>query len=71
MGIGEDSQFSEAFEGCRLPQEHAKRALQLKHLITAEGMGESFHVLVVAANVDKAKAAQLSGLKFVRRSNSI
>ncbi|HVZ16855.1 MAG TPA: SAM-dependent methyltransferase [Terriglobales bacterium] len=71
MGIGEESQFSEAFEGCKLPQEHAKRALQLKHLITPEGMGESFHVLLLSSNVEKAKAAQLSGLKFVRPSNSI
>ena len=71
MGIGEESQFAEAFEGCRLPQEHAKRALQLKHLITPEGMGEAFHVLVVASQMDKEKAARLSGLKFVRPSNSI
>ena len=71
MGLGEDSQFAEAFEGCTLPQEHAKRALQLKHLITPEGMGESFHVLVVAASLDKEKAARLSGLKFMRPSNSI
>lgn len=70
MGIGEESQFAEAFEGCKLPQEHAKRALQLKHLITPEGMGEAFHVLVVGANVDK-EAARLSGLKFVRPSNTI
>ena len=71
MGIGEASQFAEAFESCNLPQEHAKRALQLKHLITPEGMGQSFHVLLLAAKVDKAKAARLSGLKFVRPSNSI
>lgn len=71
MGIGEESQFAEAFEGCRLPQEHAKRALQLKHLITPEGMGEAFHVLVVTSQVDKEKAARLSGLKFVRPANSI
>ncbi len=71
MGIGEATQFAEAFEGCNLPQEHAKRALQLKHLITPEGMGESFHVLVLAANLEKEKAAQLDGLKFVRLSNQI
>jgi SAM-dependent MidA family methyltransferase len=71
MGIGEDSQFAEAFEECKLPQEHAKRALQLKHLIAPEGMGESFHVLLVAANLQKEKAAQLDGLKFVRPSNQI
>ena len=71
MGLGEASEFAEAFEGCKLPQEHAKRALQLKHLITPEGMGESFHVLLLSANVDKARAAQLGGLKFVRPLNSI
>jgi SAM-dependent MidA family methyltransferase len=71
MGVGEESQFAEAFEDCKLPQEHAKRALQLKHLITPEGMGEAFHVLVLAANLDKEKAARLDGLKFVRLSNQI
>jgi SAM-dependent MidA family methyltransferase len=71
MGIGEESQFAEAFEDCKLPQEHAKRALQLKHLITPEGMGESFHVLMLAANLEKEKAARLDGLKFVRLSNQI
>jgi len=71
MGIGEESQFSEAFEECNLPQEHAKRAMQLKHLITPEGMGESFHVLVLASNLEKEKAARLDGLKFVRLSNQI
>jgi SAM-dependent MidA family methyltransferase len=71
MGVGEESQFAEAFEECKLPQEHAKRALQLKHLITPEGMGESFHVLVLAANLEKEKAAHLDGLKFVRLSNQI
>ncbi len=71
VGIGEESQFAEAFEECQLPQEHAKRALQLKHLITPEGMGEAFHVLVLAANLEKEKAAQLDGLKFMRPSNQI
>jgi SAM-dependent MidA family methyltransferase len=69
IGIGEESQFAEAFEECKLPQEHAKRALQLKHLITPEGMGEAFHVLVVAANV--GVPPQLDGLKFLRPSNVI
>ena len=44
MGIGEANQFADAFEECRLPQERAKVALQLKHLVTPAGMGESFHV---------------------------
>ncbi len=46
MGIGEANQFADAFEECRLPQERAKVALQLKHLVTPAGMGESFQVFV-------------------------
>jgi SAM-dependent MidA family methyltransferase len=71
VGIGEDTQFADAFQECRLPQEHTKRALQLKHLITPEGMGEAFHVLVMSSRVEKEKAARLSGLKFVRESDRI
>ena len=32
------------------PQERAKVALQLKHLVTPAGMGENFHVLVASKN---------------------
>jgi len=64
MGIGEENQFADAFEECCLPQERAKVALQLKHLVTPAGMGESFHVLVASKGVDAAKAAALSGLSF-------
>ena len=71
IGIGEESQFAEAFDGCTLPQEHAKRALQLKHLITPEGMGESFHVLVISTGLEKETASRLDGLKFLRESNRI
>ena len=71
VGIGEDTQFADAFQECKLPQEHTKRALQLKHLITPEGMGEAFHVLVMSSRLEKEKAAQLSGLKFVRESDRI
>jgi SAM-dependent MidA family methyltransferase len=71
VGIGEDTQFADAFQECRLPQEQTKRALQLKHLITPEGMGEAFHVLVMSSRLEKEKAAQLSGLKFVRESDWI
>ena len=46
LGIGEPNQFADAFEDCRLPQERAKVALQLKHLITPSGMGETFQVLI-------------------------
>lgn len=64
MGIGEENQFADAFEDCRMPQERAKVALQLKHLVTPAGMGESFHVLVASKGVDAAKTAALSGLSF-------
>jgi SAM-dependent MidA family methyltransferase len=67
MGIGEANQFADAFEDCRLPQERAKVALQLKHLVTPAGMGESFHVLVASKGVDVAKASGLAGLSFERR----
>jgi SAM-dependent MidA family methyltransferase len=68
MGIGEANQFADAFEDCRLPQERAKVALQLKHLVTPAGMGESFHVLVATKGVEREKAATLAGLSFgVRR----
>ncbi|MEY2394941.1 MAG: hypothetical protein QOF94_1286 [Acidobacteriaceae bacterium] len=68
MGIGEANQFGDAFEECRLPQERAKVALQLKHLVTPAGMGESFQVLVVSKEIEKEKAAALAGLSFGRNS---
>jgi SAM-dependent MidA family methyltransferase len=64
LGIGEHSQFADAFEEYRLPQERAKIALQLKHLVTPAGMGESFHVLIASKGIDAAKVASLSGLTF-------
>jgi len=64
MGIGEANQFADAFEDTRLPQERAKVALQLKHLVTPAGMGESFHVLVASKGVEQEKVATLAGLSF-------
>jgi SAM-dependent MidA family methyltransferase len=64
IGIGEETQFADAFQDCKLPQERAKVALQLKHLITPTGMGETFQVLLMSAGVAKEKAATLSGLKL-------
>ena len=64
MGIGEKNQFADAFEDCRLPQERAKVALQLKHLVTPVGMGENFQVLVASRGLAPDKIARLSGLKF-------
>jgi SAM-dependent MidA family methyltransferase len=66
MGIGEESQFADAFVGCRLPQERAKVALQLKHLVTPAGMGENFQVLVGSKGVAPERVANLSGLSFAR-----
>jgi SAM-dependent MidA family methyltransferase len=66
MGIGESTQFSDAFEDTRLPQEQVKVGMQLKHLITPEGMGEVFRVLLLSKGVEKEKAAKLSGLTFAR-----
>ena len=55
FGIGEETQFADAFQDCRLPQERAKVALQLKHLISPTGMGETFQVLLMSAGVGKTK----------------
>ena len=68
MGIGEANQFADAFEECRVPQERAKVALQLKHLVTPAGLGESFHVLIGSKGVEPEKMESLSGLNFGRRS---
>ena len=64
MGIGEANQFADAFEECRVPQERAKVALQLKHLVTPAGMGESFHVLIGSKGVEPEKMESLAGLSF-------
>jgi SAM-dependent MidA family methyltransferase len=64
MGIGERNQFADAFEDCRVPQERAKVALQLKHLVTPVGMGENFQVLIASRAVEAQRLAALSGLSF-------
>jgi SAM-dependent MidA family methyltransferase len=64
IGIGEKNQFADAFEDCRVPQERAKVALQLKHLITPVGMGENFQVLIASRGMDSKRIADLSGLGF-------
>ena len=70
MGIGEANQFADAFEECRLPQERAKVALQLKHLVTPAGMGESFQVLIASKGVDQKRVESLSGLNFGRAAST-
>jgi SAM-dependent MidA family methyltransferase len=64
MGVGEKNQFGDAFEDCRLPQERAKVALQLKHLVSPEAMGETFQVLIASRGVEAEKVSSLSGLTF-------
>jgi SAM-dependent MidA family methyltransferase len=66
IGIGESNQFADAFEDCRLPQEQAKVAMQLKHLVTPAGMGETFHVLMMTKDVPREAAFRLSGMRFAR-----
>lgn len=66
MGIGELNQFADAFEECRLAEERIKVALQLKHLVTPAGMGESFHVLLASKGVEEEQVLKLSGLSFGR-----
>lgn len=66
IGIGESTQFADAFRDSAQPQERAKVALQLRHLISPEGVGETFQVLVLWHSVPNEKAAQLSGLSFAR-----
>jgi len=66
MGIGEANQFADAFDECRLPQERAKVALQLKHLVTPAGMGESFQVMIASKGVQQERIEALSGLNFGR-----
>ena len=66
LGIGEHNQFADAFAASKLPQEQAKVALQLKHLVTPAGMGESFQVLVMSKGIDKGMVRGLTGLSFSR-----
>jgi SAM-dependent MidA family methyltransferase len=63
LGIGEETQFADAFQDCKLPQERAKVALQLRHLLSPEEMGEKFQVLLLSRGIPEDHARQL---KFVR-----
>lgn len=66
IGIGEANEFADAFEDTVLPQERAKVALQLKHLVTPAGIGEIFHVLIFGRSVPHDAARALHGMKFAR-----
>ena len=65
LGIGEETQFADAFQDCRLPQERAKVALQLRHLLSPEEMGEKFHALLLSRGVAQEAAKRLSGAKLL------
>ena len=71
LGIGESNQFADAFEECRQPQERAKVALQLKHLVTPTGMGETFQVLIGSKGVDSEKVSSLSGVSFGKSAAAV
>jgi SAM-dependent MidA family methyltransferase len=66
VGIGEVNEFADAFEDTVVPQERVKVALQLKHLVTPDGIGEVFDVLVLGRGVPHDAARALHGLKFAR-----
>jgi SAM-dependent MidA family methyltransferase len=67
LGIGEETQFADAFQDCELPQERAKVALQLRHLLSPEEMGEKFQVLLLSRGVPEGEGRQLSALKLLAR----
>ena len=67
LGIGEETQFADAFQDCKLPQERAKVALQLRHLLSPEEMGEKFQVLLLSYGVPEYRARQLSTIKGLAR----
>ncbi|HXW89470.1 MAG TPA: SAM-dependent methyltransferase [Terriglobales bacterium] len=64
MGIGEANQFADAFDECRRPEERAKVALQLKHLVAPAGTGETFQVLLASKGVAPDRVASLDGLRL-------
>jgi SAM-dependent MidA family methyltransferase len=71
LGIGQQNEFADAFAKCRLPQERAKVALQLKHLVTPAGLGETFHVLLASKGVAPGAINNLSGLSFGKPARNL
>ena len=67
LGIGEETQFADAFQDCKLPQERAKVALQLRHLLSPEEMGEKFQVLLLSRGLPEDQARGLSATKLLAR----
>jgi SAM-dependent MidA family methyltransferase len=67
LGLGEETQFADAFQDCKLPQERTKVALQLRHLLSPEEMGEKFQVLLLSRGLPADKTRQLSATKLLAR----
>ena len=67
LGVGEETQLADALQDCKLPQERAKVALQLRHLLSPEEMGEKFHALLMSHGVAPEAASKLSPLRWMRR----
>ncbi len=65
LGIGEETQFADAFQDCKLPQERTKVALQLRHLLSPEEMGEKFHALMLSRAIRREDAMRLSAAKLL------
>ncbi len=65
IGIGEETQFADAFQECQLPQERAKVALQLRHLLSPEEMGEKFHALLLSHRITRQQGGRLSAVKLL------
>jgi SAM-dependent MidA family methyltransferase len=70
IGVGEATQFADVFRDTSHPQEQAKVALQLKHLVSPEAMGEVFQVLVLSHGLERDQTVRLSGLSFARQGGA-
>lgn len=67
LGIGEETQFADAFQDCKLPQERAKVALQLRHLLSPDEMGEKFQVLLLSGGITDEATRGLSSVRNWKR----
>ena len=67
LGIGQANEFADALQNAACRKNAPKSPLQLKHLVTPAGMGESFHVLIASKGIEEDKVAALSGLNFEAR----
>ncbi len=66
IGIGEETQFADAFQDCKLAAGARQGRAAAEASDLARGMGETFQVLLMSRGVAREKAAALSGLKLAR-----